>query len=200
MKAALIDNYDSFTYNLKALIASEGVEIDVFRNDQVSLDQLKEYDFLVFSPGPSLPKDAGDLLTIIDHYKHTKPMLGVCLGMQAIGQIFGAELKLLKKPLHGISKMVTHFGDPIFSGMDSFFEAARYHSWVIDKEDIPHNLEVIAISVEKEVMAIRHIDLPIFGFQFHPESVLTAEGNTLIKNFLEQVKQTQNETLTREVI
>lgn len=199
-KGALIDNYDSFTYNLKALFETQGAELDVFRNDKVSIEQLNQYDYLVLSPGPSRPKDAGDLLEIIETFKYDKPIFGVCLGMQAIAEVFGGELMLLEKPLHGISKMVTHFGDSIFDGLDTYFEAGRYHSLAVSKENFPQELEVIAVSVEKKIMAIKHVELPIYGFQFHPESILTADGGLMVNNFLNQININKNEKAIREII
>lgn len=200
MKGALIDNYDSFTYNLKALFEAEGAQLDVFRNDKVTLSQLQSYDYLVFSPGPSIPHEAGDLLKIIDEFKFSKPMLGICLGMQAIAEVFGAKLELLEKPLHGVSKIVTHFGDPLFNELETFFEAGRYHSWGVSNHHFPPELEIIAVSVEKKIMAIKHTELPIYGFQFHPESVLTGAGEKLISNFLNKIQINQNETVVREII
>jgi anthranilate synthase component II len=200
MKAALIDNYDSFTYNLKAQIELFGIDVDVFRNDKVKMEALALYDFIVLSPGPSLPQYAGKLLPLIDYYKFSKPILGVCLGMQGMGQIFGGKLKLLDKPLHGISRCVKHFGDPIFKGVEKEFLAARYHSWVISQDDLPMELSVIAVSENEMIMAIKHVDFPLYGFQFHPESILTDVGDQLIQNFIEQVKLFQNETIIREAI
>ena len=199
-KGALIDNYDSFTYNLKALLESNGAEIDVFRNDKVSTQEISNYDYLVFSPGPSIPSEAGELLHFIDHFKYEKPMLGICLGMQAIAEVFGGKLELLEKPLHGVSKMVTHFGDDLFQGLNPFFEAGRYHSWVISEKELPAELKITAVSVEKKIMSIQHDVLPIYGLQFHPESVLTETGDKIIQNFLKTIQSVKNETVVKQII
>ncbi|MBD3637620.1 MAG: aminodeoxychorismate/anthranilate synthase component II [Crocinitomicaceae bacterium] len=200
MKAVLIDNYDSFTYNLYAQLVEMGLQVDVYRNDKVQLKQLEQYDLFFFSPGPGIPNEAGDLLRIIDQFKDTKPMLGICLGMQAIGEVFGSALKLIEKPLHGVSRPVRHFGDLIFEGIASPFEAARYHSWAIDSNQISSDLRVIAESENKDVMAVKHAYYPIFGFQFHPESILTEVGDTLIKNFIQTVKIKRDEEVIGKII
>lgn len=200
MRIALIDNYDSFTYNLKAQLKNPGAEVDVFRNDKLNFYDLYRYDALVLSPGPSLPKDAGRLLELIDHFKEAKPILGVCLGLQAIAEVFGGQLELLDRPLHGFNKEVRHFGDALFAGIDHDFMAARYHSWVVTKEDIPHDLQVIAVGENKEIMALKHIDLPIYGLQFHPESILTEVGNKITLNFLEKVEAIKNEEVIKQTV
>lgn len=200
MKLALIDNYDSFTYNLKALLNEQGAEIDVFRNDKLKLDELQKYDGIVFSPGPGLPQDAGMLMELVQYYHTSKPILGICLGMQAIGLSFGAELVNMDKALHGMSLPVQHFGDEIFKDVSNEFEAARYHSWALSSRSFPEELKIIASSENDTIMGIRHIDYPIYGFQFHPESILTKQGSLLVKNFMNQVKTNQHESIDREVI
>ena len=197
MKIILIDNYDSFTYNLKALIEQTGADVNVVRNDKVKLGAIENYDAIVFSPGPGIPSEAGQLLEIIQEFHLIKPMLGICLGMQAMGEIFGAELSLLDRPIHGFSAKIKHTGDAIFASLPFEFEAARYHSWVINPKTILNPLKVIAKTEDEKVMAIKHMDLPIYGFQFHPESVLTKEGIQLIKNFLIEAQKHQYAKVTR---
>ena len=196
-RAVLIDNYDSFSYNLKALVEKEFEILNVFRNDEVEPSDLLDYDVIFLSPGPSTPKEAGRLLEIIDFLKDKRPIFGVCLGLQAIGEVFGGKLELMKKPLHGISKAVIHDVDPLFLNIPSGFRAARYHSWVVSDKDLPEELKVIARDDEDMIMAIKHKDLPVYGVQFHPESVLTTTGLQMIQNFLNQVKIKNNESITR---
>lgn len=195
MKLVLIDNYDSFTYNLKALFVDRGVKVDVIRNDKLIVTDLHHYDGIILSPGPGVPKSAGLLLEIIEYYKSGKPMIGICLGMQAIGEVFGAKLQVMSKPLHGISLPVFHQGDSIFKGLENNFEAARYHSWAISAEDFPSTLEIIAKSKNETIMAVKHKDRPIYGFQFHPESILTEGGERLVENFIEQIKIYKHESI-----
>lgn len=197
MKILLIDNYDSFTYNLKALLETAGAEVKVQRNDKVLEESISEADALVFSPGPGIPEEAGQMMDIIQTYHPTKPMLGICLGMQAIGEIFGSELQLMERPIHGFSAQIAHQGDAIFSGLNANFEAARYHSWVVAENSIQLPLKVIAKSEDEKVMAIKHNEFPIYGFQFHPESVLTQLGIQLINNFLNEVKAYSYAKVTR---
>jgi anthranilate synthase/aminodeoxychorismate synthase-like glutamine amidotransferase len=196
-KAALIDNYDSFTFNLKELMDRHFDEVDVYRNDMISPIELLAYDAIFLSPGPSVPVEAGRLLDIIDFLKDKRPLFGVCLGLQAIGEVFGAKLELMDKPLHGVSRPVMHDGDEFFKDIPSGFSAARYHSWVLSTDNLPEELIVIAKSENGKIMAIRHQSLPIYGVQFHPESVLTETGDIMIKNFLNQVNIRANENLVR---
>jgi anthranilate synthase component 2 len=196
-KAALIDNYDSFTYNLRELIERQIEHVDVFRNDVISPEDLLVYDMIFISPGPSVPVEAGRLLDIIEFLKDKRPLFGVCLGLQAIGEVFGGKLELMDKPLHGISRPIIHEGDALFDGIPSGFEAARYHSWVLSADELPGEIRVIAASENNRVMAIKHESLPIYGVQFHPESVLTEVGDIMIKNFLNQIKIKTNENIVR---
>lgn len=185
MKIAIIDNYDSFTYNLSHLVKELGADVTVYRNDKFELPQLEPFDKLVLSPGPGIPSEAGLLLKVIDHYKGLKPILGVCLGHQAIGEAFGGKLTNLSDVFHGVATEGTQFGiDPVFSGCPRRIVMGRYHSWVVSKEGFPDCLEVTAESDEGQIMALRHKSYDIHGIQFHPESVLTPDGRTIIKNFL----------------
>ncbi len=187
MKTVIIDNYDSFTFNLAHLIKELGAEVDVVRNDQFELPALERYDKIVLSPGPGIPSEAGLLLDVIRRYAGKKPMLGVCLGHQAIGEVFGAKLENLSEVYHGISTDCEHFSnDPIFEGVPTHFEVGRYHSWVVSKQGFPDCLEVTAESPDGNIMALRHKDYPIHGIQFHPESVLTPLGKQIVKNWLDE--------------
>lgn len=187
MKTVIIDNYDSFTFNLAHLIKELGTEVDVVRNDQFELPALERYDKIVLSPGPGIPSEAGLLLDVIRTYAGKKPMLGVCLGHQAIGEVFGAKLENLSEVYHGISTDCEHFSnDPIFEGVPTHFEVGRYHSWVVSKQGFPDCLEVTAESPDGNIMALRHKDYPIHGIQFHPESVLTPLGKQIVKNWLDE--------------
>jgi len=187
MKVYIIDNYDSFTYNLAHLLKQLGAEVTVVRNDKFELDDLMEADKIILSPGPGIPDEAGLTLQVIDRYKGVKPILGVCLGHQAIGQYFGGRLTNLSQVYHGIQSSVTiDTADYMFAGMDATQPVGRYHSWVVDTEDFPACLEVISRSEEGQVMALRHKELDIRGIQFHPESVLTPEGRVIINNWLNQ--------------
>ena len=185
MKIVIIDNYDSFTYNLAHLVKELGVEVTVYRNDQFELPQLEKFDKIILSPGPGIPSEAGLLLDVIRTYAGKKPMLGVCLGHQAIGEAFGAKLTNLSDVFHGVATEGTQFGnDPIFAGLPKRIVMGRYHSWVVSKDGLPECLEVTAESDEGQIMALRHKTLDIHGIQFHPESVLTPEGKTMIGNWL----------------
>ncbi len=187
MKTVIIDNYDSFTFNLAHLIKELGVEVDVVRNDQFELPALERYDKIVLSPGPGIPSEAGLLLDVIRTYAGQKPLLGVCLGHQAIGEVFGGKLENLAEVYHGIATDCEHFSnDPIFNGIPTHFEVGRYHSWVVSKEGLPDCLEVTAASPDGNIMALRHKDYPVHGIQFHPESVLTPLGRLIVKNWLEE--------------
>lgn len=186
MKIVIIDNYDSFTYNLSHLVKELGAEVTVLRNDQFELPRLEAFDKIILSPGPGIPSEAGLLLDVIRTYAGRKPILGVCLGHQAIGEAFGSKLENLLEVFHGVATPchITS-NDPIFNGLDSSITIGRYHSWVVSKEDFPTCLEITAESDEGQIMALRHRDFDIHGIQFHPESVLTPQGRTIIKNFIE---------------
>lgn len=185
MKTVIIDNYDSFTYNLSHLVKQLGAEVDVVRNDQFALHSLQRYDKIILSPGPGIPSEAGLLLDVIRHYAGRKPMLGVCLGHQAIGEVFGAQLDNLSEVYHGVATPCTVIADdPVFRGLPRRIEIGRYHSWVVSRDGLPDCLEVTAESDDGCIMALRHKEYDIHGIQFHPESVLTPDGRTMIANWL----------------
>ena len=185
MRIAIIDNYDSFTYNLSHLVKELGVEVTVLRNDQFELKELSQYSKIILSPGPGIPSEAGLLCDVIRTYAGKKPILGVCLGHQAIGEVFGAKLENLNEVFHGVATPCHIVADePIFTGMERDFTVGRYHSWVVSRDELPSCLEVTAESDEGHIMALRHKTLNVHGIQFHPESVLTPEGKKMIQNFL----------------
>lgn len=186
MRIVIIDNYDSFTYNLVSLVHEvAGIRPEVLRNDQFELGALDVFDKIILSPGPGLPADAGLLLPVIKTYADKKSILGVCLGHQAIGEVFGAKLKNIERVFHGVATPARRLlPDPLFDGIDESFEIGRYHSWVIDPASLPSELEVLAIDDEGSIMAIRHRNLDIKGVQFHPESILTPTGKQLMENWL----------------
>ena len=186
MKIVIIDNYDSFTYNLSHLIKEIGAEVTVIRNDQFTLNQLERFDKIVLSPGPGIPSEAGLLLDVIKTYKGRKPILGVCLGHQAIGEVFGGTLENLSDVFHGVATEGTQFSnDYIFDSLPKRITMGRYHSWVVSRENFPTCLEVTAVSDEGQIMALKHKNYDIHGIQFHPESVLTREGKTILRNFID---------------
>ena len=167
------------------MVKELGAEVTVYRNDQFQLNQLEVFDKIILSPGPGIPSEAGLLLDVIRTYAGRKPILGVCLGHQAIGEVFGGKLTNLSDVYHGIATEGTQFGiDPIFSGLPKRIIMGRYHSWVVDRVDFPSCLEITAVSDDGQIMALRHRNYNIHGIQFHPESVLTPEGRTIIKNWL----------------
>ena len=186
MKIVIIDNYDSFTYNLSHLIKEIGAEVTVIRNNQFTLNQLERFDKIVLSPGPGIPSEAGLLLDVIKTYKGRKPILGVCLGHQAIGEVFGGTLENLSDVFHGVATEGTQFSnDYIFDPLPKRITMGRYHSWVVSRENFPTCLEVTAVSDEGQIMALKHKNYDIHGIQFHPESVLTPEGKTILRNFID---------------
>ncbi len=185
MKIVIIDNYDSFTYNLAHLVKDLGTEVTVLRNDQFDLDDLEEYSKIILSPGPGIPSEAGLLCDVIRRYAGHKPILGVCLGHQAIGEVFGGKLENLSDVFHGVATEGTQFGnDALFSGLPRRITMGRYHSWVVSKDNFPSCLEVTAESDEGQIMALKHKELNVRGIQFHPESVLTPEGRKMLQNWL----------------
>ena len=185
MKVLLVDNYDSFVYNLAQYVGALGAEPIVIRND-VDIEQMQrvEPDAIVISPGPGHPIDAGRSIEVLGAWEAETPILGVCLGHQAIGVAFGAEVVRAEKVMHGKTSLIHHFGTGVFSGLPAEFEATRYHSLVIEPSSLPKVLEVTASTDDGVIMGVRHVDRPIHGVQFHPESVSTGCGMQLIENFL----------------
>lgn len=185
MKIVIIDNYDSFTYNLAHLVKELGADVTVYRNDQFTLNQLEPFDKIILSPGPGIPSEAGLLLDVIKTYAGRKSMLGVCLGHQAIGEVFGAKLTNLESVYHGVATEGTQFGnDPIFRGLPKRIVMGRYHSWVVDRSGFPDCLEVTAVSDDGQIMGLKHKNYNIHGIQFHPESVLTPMGKEIVANWM----------------
>ena len=186
MKIVIIDNYDSFTYNLAHVVKQLGAELKVFRNDRFELNDLEPFDKIILSPGPGIPSEAGKMPEVIKCYAGKKPILGVCLGHQAIGEAFGAHLENLSTVFHGVATPV-HIvkKDYLFEGLPETIEVGRYHSWVVSTENLPECIEVTGLSEEGQIMSLRHRDMDIRGIQYHPESVLTPAGETIIKNWLE---------------
>ena len=185
MNVALIDNYDSFTYNLSHLVEELGYGITVLRNDKFVFDQLRHFDRIILSPGPGIPSEAGLLLDIIRTYAGIKPILGICLGHQALGEVFGAKLINLNHVYHGISTKGMLLGnDFIFDRLPERIEMGRYHSWVVDRTCLPKCLEETAVSDDGQLMGLRHRRYDIHGIQFHPESILTPYGYIIMQNWL----------------
>lgn len=183
----IIDNYDSFTYNLAHYVAANsGYTVDVYRNDEISIADVGHYNTIILSPGPGLPKDAGILNQVVQQYAPTKKILGVCLGMQAIAEVFGGTLTNLNTVFHGVATpiRVLDSSDLLFKNLPSTFDVGRYHSWVVDKEKIPQSLQITAIDANNQMMALKHRQYQLYGVQFHPESILTANGKEIINNFL----------------
>jgi anthranilate synthase/aminodeoxychorismate synthase-like glutamine amidotransferase len=182
----LIDNYDSFVHNLARYVTVLGYETRVVRNDQITLDEIKKLnpEKIIISPGPCDPNKAGISLAVIKQFGPTIPILGVCLGHQAIGQAFGGKVIKALKPMHGKASMITHQSQSIFSGLPSPLKVGRYHSLVVSQENLPDTLEILAESDQGEIMALRHKTYPVVGVQFHPESVNTEQGLALLNNFL----------------
>lgn len=186
MKLLIVDNYDSFTYNLVHLVEKcSDIPFEVYRNDKISLEKVNGFDKILLSPGPGLPKDAGMLKEIIAAYAKSRSIFGVCLGQQAIGEVFGARLKNLEQVYHGVATPVKlKANDPLFDSCPDTFLVGRYHSWVIDPGTIPNELEVTAADEQNNIMAIRHKQYDIRGVQFHPESILSEYGEVIIRNWL----------------
>ncbi len=184
MKCVIIDNYDSFTYNLVHVVKELGVVPKVIRNDKFSIADIVLYDKIILSPGPGVPDDAGFLKALIKAYGSTRSILGVCLGHQAIAEVFGARLINLKRVYHGVVSEIEHFqNDYLFNNIQKEFKAGRYHSWVVDVNLAP-KLEALAYDSNGQIMALRHKDFDLRGVQFHPESIMTPEGKIIIQNFL----------------
>jgi anthranilate synthase component 2 len=186
MKIAVIDNYDSFTYNLVHYLEDLNAEVTVFRNDELELAELEKFDKILLSPGPGIPEEAGLLKAIIAQYAASKSILGVCLGQQAIGEVFGGTLTNLDKVFHGVATKVTQSvtDETLFDTLPNEFEVGRYHSWVVNSNDFPEVLEITSVDETGQIMSLRHKTLDVKGVQFHPESVLTPHGKTILKNWL----------------
>jgi anthranilate synthase component 2 len=188
MKIIIIDNYDSFTYNLVHMVEKITGEFPaVFRNDEIAIEDFKEYDLIMLSPGPGIPEEAGILLDVIREYAGVKPIFGVCLGLQAIVEVFSGTIRNMDEVFHGVATEmeVVEPNAIIFKDVPTKFPAARYHSWIADKATFPDYLEVTAVDEEGEIMAIRHKDYAVSAVQFHPESILTEVGEQLVKNFID---------------
>lgn len=185
MKLLILDNYDSFTYNIVHAVRQAGVEPTVVRNDKISLEEVGQFDKIIISPGPGIPSEAGILPELLKNYAATKPILGVCLGHQAIGECFGAELENLEDVYHGVqTESVIVAPDYIFEGMGKKFPIGRYHSWIVSEKNLPDCLIVTSRDAEGRIMSLRHRDLDVHGVQFHPESLLTPGGERIISNFI----------------
>ncbi len=194
MKILVFDNYDSFTYNLVHLVEKITHEkVDVFRNDQITLEDVKKYDKIILSPGPGIPNEAGLLLPLIKEYASTKCILGVCLGHQAIGEAFGGKLVNLSTVYHGVATEMKKVNgqqltvnSQLFNGLPETFVAGRYHSWIISKENFPEELEITAEDDNGYIMALQHKTYDVQGVQFHPESILTPDGEKIMRNWLSE--------------
>jgi anthranilate synthase/aminodeoxychorismate synthase-like glutamine amidotransferase len=183
----VIDNYDSFTYNLVQYFGELGAELLVKRNDEITIDEIHALkpERICISPGPCTPKEAGISNAVIRAFGETTPLLGVCLGHQCMGDVFGGDVIRAPRLMHGKTSPIHHDGKGVFAGLPNPFEATRYHSLIVKRETFPACLEITAETAEKEIMGLRHRELPIHGVQFHPESILTLEGKKLLQNFLE---------------
>ena len=186
MRLLVIDNYDSFTYNLVHFLGELGADTTVFRNDKITLDQIAAMapEGIVLSPGPKTPSEAGICLALIDRFGATTPVLGVCLGHQAIGQAMGGDVIRAPSLMHGKTSRINHTGKGLFRGLNSGFEATRYHSLIVEKSTLPADLEVIATTDDGLIMGMQHRSKPLHGVQFHPESIASENGHALLQNFL----------------
>ena len=185
----LIDNYDSFTYNLYQYIGIFNDDIKVVRNDKITIEEIKalEPERIVLSPGPKSPKEAGICIDAVREFYDKIPILGICLGHQSIGEAFGATVSYAKKIFHGKQSEITHTGDSVFTGIDSPIKVARYHSLAVKKEGLPDCLRILAETDDGEIMAMRHKEYPVVGLQFHPESIYTEHGKRMLENFINGV-------------
>jgi anthranilate synthase component 2 len=186
-KILIIDNYDSFTYNLVHLVNELGQQCEVWRNDKFAINDVDAFDKIILSPGPGIPSEAGLLLEVIEKYSPTKSIFGVCLGQQAIAEVFGGSLYNLSQPMHGIATpiKVTDGQEPLFKGLPGNFKVGRYHSWVVSDKGFPRALQITAIDEEdNSIMALSHREYDVRGVQFHPESILTEYGKELMQNWL----------------
>jgi len=191
MNILILDNYDSFTYNLVHIVEEiTGKLPDVFRNDKISVEEIQRYDAIILSPGPGIPSEAGILKEVIRTYAGIKPIFGVCLGLQAITEVFGGRIENLNDVFHGVATEMRIVKEDcvLFKNISNTFEAARYHSWIASNVDFPEELEITVVDEEGSVMALRHREYPIEAVQFHPESILTPDGKQMIQNFIESIK------------
>lgn len=186
MRILVLDNYDSFTYNLVYILRELHDDVEVHRNDKISLDEVAQYDKILLSPGPGIPSEAGIMQDLIRTYAPTKSIMGVCLGHQGIGEVFGATLNNMSDVLHGISDkaIVTDPSEPLFQGLPSSFQVGRYHSWTVVGATVPDTMTITAVDENGEVMALHHNTYDVRGVQFHPESVLTEHGKQMLQNWL----------------
>ncbi len=191
----MIDNYDSFTYNLVQYMGELGAELEVYRNDRISIDEIEKQapSKIVISPGPCTPSKAGISKEVVRHFAGKIPLLGVCLGHQSVAEAFGGEIIKAGKLMHGKTSMIQHDGKTVFQGLPNPFEATRYHSLVVNRKTLPDCFEITAESDDGEIMGIRHKELAVEGVQFHPESILTIHGKDLLKNFIDLPAEKVNE-------
>ena len=199
MKILVLDNYDSFTFNLVQYIQEIlGHKVEVIRNDAIDIERVADYDVVVLSPGPGVPKDAGIMPELIKKYAGTKPILGVCLGHQAIGEAFGGELENLTEVYHGVETpvKVTTQKSVLFKDLPEEMQVGRYHSWAVKTDNLPDCFEVTSVDTNGAIMSMRHKEHEVYGIQFHPESVMTPEGKQMLRNFLEHCKTVQATSVT----
>ena len=186
-KIVVIDNYDSFTYNLVHYLEDLDCEVTVFRNDEFEMDELQQFDKILLSPGPGIPDEAGLLKNVIKTYASSKSILGVCLGQQAIGEVFGGTLINLEKVYHGVATniKITNTDDVLFKDLPNEFEVGRYHSWVVSNDDFPNDLIITSVDENGQIMSLKHNKFDVRGVQFHPESVLTPNGKKILENWID---------------
>ncbi|WP_175991352.1 aminodeoxychorismate/anthranilate synthase component II [Bacillus sp. Marseille-Q1617] len=200
----LIDNYDSFTYNLYQYVKELGEEVQIKRNDQITIEEIQELkpSGIILSPGPGTPENAGICIDIIQNLHTSVPILGVCLGHQAVGAAFGANIVIAERIMHGKTSLISHNGHGLFQYLSQPLGVMRYHSLVIEKGSLPPQLEITAVSMDdKEIMAIKHMRYPVFGVQFHPESIGTETGRKMLKNFIDEMRKGNNrETVSAKAI
>lgn len=196
----MIDNFDSFCYNIYQYLSELGEEVQVKRNDAITLEEIEclSPDFIVISPGPCSPKEAGISMKAIRHFKEIVPILGVCLGHQSIAEVFGANIIKAQRPVHGHVEAIEHDGRGVFEGIKNPMSVTRYHSLIVEKESLPSCLEISAWSKDGEIMGIRHKIYPIEGVQFHPEAILTQQGHAIFQNFIQRIKRKEREDAQRD--
>ncbi|WP_396188276.1 anthranilate synthase component II [Flavobacterium sp.] len=185
ISVVVIDNYDSFTYNLIHYLEDLGADVTVFRNNEFQLNDLLPFNKILLSPGPGIPEEAGLLKKVIEHYGNSKDILGICLGLQAIGEVYGAKLLNLTNVVHGVSSLISVVNqDIIFEGLPPTIEVGRYHSWVVSQENLPNDLIITSVDENKQIMSLKHTEFNVRGVQFHPESIMTPQGKWMLKNWL----------------